>query len=713
MSRTRSPVARLAAPHRLCLAIALAISPAAFAAPAPEPATLDEVVVTAAGFEQAVREAPASISIITRAELEAKPWHGLAEALSDVPGIDVGAAVDKTGAPSISIRGMPSDYTLILVDGRRQNAAGNVTPNGFGGTANNFIPPLSAIERIEVIRGPMSTLYGSDAMGGVVNIITRKVSGEWRGTLGLDATLQQRNAFGDTNSGNVYASGPLGRAGAPLGLAVWGGWFNRGAADISYTETDGDVITPWMGGNPVEYQNHNLGARLSLLAADNHDLWLEATRARQKYDNSAGQVGTLGNGGYAETQRYHRDQVTLAWTGRFAAGTIDATLMDSTTETIGRLIPPGVPGAGTPRTLETGNTVLDAKWVTGVGAHMLSLGGQHWQADMVDGVAPEAFEFDQWAVFAEDEWSLREDLNLTLGLRRDEHSVFGGQTSPRAYLVWNASEHWVLKGGVSRGYKTPRVEQLTDGINGFGGQGRIPLIGTPGLRPETSTTSEISLHYAGGSGLAANLGLFHNQFEDKIASGVPVFNCSFAASPNRPGCVDVGYWPLVDTFGQSVNIDEAETRGVEAGLSLPFARRWEWVANYTYTDSEQKSGASAGKPLTDTPEHMLNSSLHWDASDAWSFALRGEYRSERYRGAGLAQDQLGDFRAYSVFHLSSTWRIRDGVRLNAAIYNLADRDFVDYRPYVSNLNTGAIAYANTYVNNEDGRRLWLSLNVDF
>jgi len=706
----------------LALALASVLAHTAYAAPDPLPESeepvaaagatvLDSVVVTASGFEQVVREAPASISIITREDLETKPWHGLAEALADIEGVDVGNAVDKTGAPSIAIRGMPADYTLILIDGRRQNAAGNVTPNNFGGTANNFIPPLSAIERIEVIRGPMSTLYGSDAMGGVVNIITRKVAGRWSGTLGLDATVQQHSEFGDTNGGNFYTAGPVG--GSPLGLSLWGSWFHRGAADIRYVDEDGDEITPWMGANPVQYDNFNAGMRLALQASENHDLWLEASRGRQKYDNSEGQVGTLGSGGYAETQRYHRDQATLAWTGRFDIGTVDATLMESTTETIGRLIPPGVPGAGGPRELETGNTVFDLKLVTGFAAHTLTVGGQYWWADMVDGVAPEQFEFEQWALFAEDEWSLTDALNLTLGLRRDEHSTFGGHTSPRAYLVWNASRNWVLKGGISQGYKTPRVEQLTPGINGFGGQGRIPLIGTPGLKPETSTTTEINAQYAADNGFSAFVGLFHNKFEDKIASGVPVFNCSFAASPNRPGCVDVGYWPDVDTFGQSVNIDEAVTQGVELGLTVPFAGAWEWTANYTWTDSEQKSGAAKGQPLTNTPEHMLNTRLDWRLNDSVSLYLRGEYRSERYRGPGLAQDQLGDYRAYALLHLGGTWFISDSVRLNAAVYNLTDRDFIDYRPYVSNLDTGAISYANTYVNSEDGRRLWLSLNVDF
>src|SRR5690606_30883186 len=80
-----------------------------------------------------------------------------------------------------------SDYTLVLIDGRRQNSAGSVTPNGFGETSTSFLPATSAIERIEVIRGPAATLYGSDAMGGVINIITRRIGDRWRASLTSDA----------------------------------------------------------------------------------------------------------------------------------------------------------------------------------------------------------------------------------------------------------------------------------------------------------------------------------------------------------------------------------------------------------------------------------------------------------------------------------------------------------------------------------------------
>ncbi|MCD8512055.1 MAG: TonB-dependent receptor plug domain-containing protein [Nitrincola sp.] len=144
---------------------------------------LDDLVISASVFEQKITDAPASISVVSREELEQKNFSNLAEALRTVEGVDVLGNTGKTGGLNISIRGMPSEYTLILIDGRRQGAAGNITPNGFGEMSTSFIPPVSAIERIEVIRGPMSTLYGSDAIGGVVNIITRKVGDEWVGSL--------------------------------------------------------------------------------------------------------------------------------------------------------------------------------------------------------------------------------------------------------------------------------------------------------------------------------------------------------------------------------------------------------------------------------------------------------------------------------------------------------------------------------------------------
>lgn len=713
-------------PSLIALALALALPslahaeaaarPDPAAAAAPDATDLDAVVVTASGFEQMVREAPASISVITREELETRPVHSLADVLEDVEGVDVGVGVDKTGAPQISLRGMPSEYTLVLIDGRRQNTSGNVAPNNFGNTANSFIPPMSAIERIEVIRGPMSTLYGSDAMGGVVNIITRKVGQEWGGSAGAQLTVQGDDAFGDQRGAEFYVDGPL--VDGRLGLAVRGSWNERDAAHVQYTDESGEEVEPWMGANPVEARRHNAGARLSLTPSDFHDLWLDVSVQRQKFDNSEGQMGTLGSGGYAETLRFDRDQALLAWDGRFDRFAVEASLQQVSTQTHGRLLPAGVEGAGGPRRLENENRIADLKFVTSLGAHTFTTGGQFIDAELVDGVVGAPFEFEQWALFAEDEWRINDALGLTLGARHDDHSVFGGHLSPRAYLVWNAGPDWVVKGGYSEGYRSPNIEELTPGIRGFGGQGTIPLIGSPGLKPETSATTELGVYYANATGFSANLTLFNNDFEDKIASGTPIPNCAYgltadeyaAADFSGLDCFDAGFFPRAPTLGQSVNIDSAVTRGAEFAMRMPLARAWELSLNYTHTDSEQESGDDAGQPLTNTPRHLLNTALHWTPTTDLSLFLRGEYRSERYRGAGPAQDQLGDYKPYSQFHLGGRYQLNEQVSFNAAIHNLFDKDFVQYLPYDNN---GTLAWANTRSTNEAGRRLWLSVNVDF
>ena len=672
---------------------------------------VDQLVVTASAFERKIVDAPASISVISREALQTKRISSLAEALADVEGVDVGDGVGKTGGLNISIRGMPSDYTLVLVDGRRQNAAGNVTPNGFGETSTSFMPPTSAIERIEVVRGPMSTLYGSDAMGGVVNIITRRIGDRWRAATTVQGTLQSDDQFGATYGAEAYVDGPI----VPdvLGLALRGSVFKREASDLSYVNANGQPVEiSKRGPSPVEADIWTLGGRLSFAPA-NHDLWLDVDVAEQTYDNSDSQLGTgTVQGGYGPELRFEREQYGLAHDWRSPVGLITSDLVRNVTTTIGRTIPPGTPGrtAGDPRTLEATNTIFNTRLATEMGRHAFTVGGQWWEAEMVDGVATGAYEHTQWAVFAEDEWRLADNLALTVGVRHDDHSKFGGQTSPRAYLVWTASEAWTVKGGVSRGFKTPRLDQIASGITGFTAQGTVPTIGTPTLQPETSTTAEIGVYYDNGAGFSANLTVFNSEFEDKIASGPGLPNCSFAGSPNRPGCVNYGNFPRVDLYGQTVNIDEAVTRGAEVAGRYVRNDAWTVSANYTYTDSEQKSGPAAGQPLVNTPEHMLNGSVRWRATDQLNAWVRTEVRSDRYRGAGAAQTALGDYKGYALFHLGGSYQVADNVRINATIYNLFDQDFLDYLPYASGATT---AYAGAYAIQQEPRRLWVSVNVDF
>lgn len=696
---------RLATSVAVTLAATLVQTAAAESAAANDDnATPSDIVVTAAGYEQSIVKAPATISVLAREELQEKRFGSLAEALQDVPGIDVGGEAGKTGGLSISIRGMPSDYTLVLIDGRRQNAPGNVTPNGFGESSTSFMPPVNAIDRIEVVRGPMSTLYGSDAMGGVVNIITRKVGDRWAGSVTAESTIQGDDRFGNIQSVNGYAQGPL--VADLIGLTVRGSVLHREASDIAIP---GDPALT-LGRSPVRSDTYTYGGRLTMTPHADHDVWLEYDRNDQTYDNSEGKLGTLGTGGYATKQQFKRTNYVAAHSWRTGLGTLDTTFTRNETVTIGRLIPNGTPGAIplSPRDLEGRNDILDSRFAGKTGAVAFTIGGQYWKAQLVDGVAPKPSKFTQWAGFAEATLTILENLNLTAGARYDDHSTFGGKWSPRAYAVWNVNDRFTLKGGVSRGFKTPRVEQIAEGIIGFGNQGRTPQIGTPTLTPETSTSYEAGVYYDGGI-FSGNLTLFNNNFDDKIANGAGIPNCQFLGNPDRPGCIDVGPFSNVDLFSQSINIDKARTRGIEAAGKLKLGAV-SLTGNYTYTETEQLSGSEKGLPLVGIPKHMVNANLRWKVSEKAALWGRADIRSSRYRGENAQQDAVGDFRSYEVFHVGGSYQVDEKFRLSATVFNVLDTDYAVYVPY----KNGAVqAYTPAYSINQEGRRLWLSATVDF
>ncbi|TVP78738.1 MAG: hypothetical protein EA352_01545 [Gemmatimonadales bacterium] len=203
---------------------------------------LEEVVVSASGFEQRARLAPATITRLSREEVALRPIRNLSEAIRDLPGVDIDgtdARSNKTGNRTISLRGLPSEYTLVLIDGRRQNVPGTVAPNAFNDAGAAFFPPVASIERIEVIRGPMSTLYGSDALGGVVNIITRRPQESWQGELALDAIVQSDSDFGNNGSGELWAQGPL--LPGTLTLEARGRFFERQATRVDFPGQDESI----------------------------------------------------------------------------------------------------------------------------------------------------------------------------------------------------------------------------------------------------------------------------------------------------------------------------------------------------------------------------------------------------------------------------------------------------------------------------------------
>ncbi|MDU1185228.1 MAG: TonB-dependent receptor, partial [Citrobacter sp.] len=411
----------------------------------------DVMVVTASGYEKKITNAAASVSVISQQELQTNKYNDLGEALRSVEGVDVESSTGKTGGLEISIRGMPASYTLILIDGIRQNGSSDVTPNGFSAMNTSFMPPLAAIDHIEVIRGPMSTLYGSDAIGGVVNIITKKSTDKWSTSINTGVNLQESNQWGNSTVANFWSSGPL--IAGVLDMQVRGSTTQRQGSSVTSLSDTSSTRVPY----PTESENYNIGTRLDWKTNESNTLWLDLDSARQRYDNDDGQLGNL-TGGYDKTLRYERNKVTLGHDTALTFGTWKSSLGWNETENKGRqlvssaLTPENAGRAGDARELKNTNVILDSVLLTPLGdSHLLTLGGEYWDARMKDGVVlantGETFHQKTWAAYVEDEWHILDSLALTAGTRYEHNDVFGGHFSPRAYMVWDVSDEWTLKGG--------------------------------------------------------------------------------------------------------------------------------------------------------------------------------------------------------------------------------------------------------------------------
>lgn len=218
---------------------------------------LDASVVSASGYAQDVRQAPASVSVIGAEALADKPVADIGAAVGDVPGVDIDTT--KMGNATISIRGFDSAYTLIMVDGRRQNVSTAMIDNGFDPTST-FMPPMGMIESIEVLRGPASTIWGSDAVGGVVNIITKKHPDRLTGSVTLEATLQEHSAYGNRQGASFYFGIPL--IENRLSLTLRSRYQRHDETEIM-TPPDASGVSKYASHSPTESYTANIGGRLT------------------------------------------------------------------------------------------------------------------------------------------------------------------------------------------------------------------------------------------------------------------------------------------------------------------------------------------------------------------------------------------------------------------------------------------------------------------
>ncbi|WP_024890942.1 TonB-dependent receptor domain-containing protein [Luteimonas huabeiensis] len=658
---------RRLAPLAGAIGLALCCSALADDAVEPDARELETVVVTATGVQQWIKDAPASISVITREEIERKPVSSIGQLLSTVPGVTGGYAL--SGAQSkIRLRGLPEQYTLILIDGRRQgNSSGVNYRDDLGPQDLNWLS-ADMIERIEVVRGPMSSLYGSDAMGGVINIITRKIAPEWRGSATYNYSRPDASDRGDTFQIGAQFSGPLTDA---LGLRVGASLTDR-ASDTGAGKTPGN-------------QAENLNALLHWRIGDDHTLGLEASRGVQRA-SGAGEVAAWGL-----SKLVHRGYVATH-DGRYGdAATSKTTLAQNEYEDEGSDV-------GT----WSKETVLDAVFNTGFDwgvAHALNVGGQ-WKREQLRNpstigtvpvtwagsgrIAPEN-EADAWALFAEDHLSLHDAFTLTLGLRWDNTENYDDNLSPRVYGVWHPSADWTVRGGVSRGFRAPNLKQGTAGaatqsrgngcsslvvegwtnrsVNADGSTGCY-MAGNPDLEPETSTNYEIGAGFdRNGWSVAATY--FHTDFDDKIEQAplrdLPGFDSSFVN----------GYWWTV-----AQNIEQARTRGIEASLVVPLHERLTWTVNATRM--LESKNRSTGANLLVVPKITANASLDWRVSDAWSLNLSAQHIGEQLVATEAGSRSGPTFaKAYTTWDLATGFDVNRHLTLRAGVRNLTDESTLE------------------------------------
>lgn len=672
------------------ISVALAAPVLANAGDSADARTLDKVSVTASGYEQNLKDAPATITVITAEEIKKKSYTDITDALKNVPGIHIqGGGVEK----AVMIRGMSADYTLFMIDGRpMQDNQAFATNGAQAGTPVNFLPPIESIERIEVLRGPASSLYGSDAIGGVINIITKKVVNTFSGSLSSEYLMagSGNKTNNDSFQNSVAVNVPL--VEDKLSLQVTGGFLSQDEADFVGGD-DSAAADP-------EFKRRNVGGKLSWKLDERNAFTFAATHTEQERWHNPGR--SLAADDDASYSRSLRDNFSITHDGDYENLKWWSYLTYDTSENPTRVN--ATTGVGIDFDSWSANT--QATWF--LEKHTLTAGANFKREELADGatngvnipglvLSTDIVEMKrgQSAVFAEDNWQLTDDLSLLLSGRYDDNEKFGGQFSPKAYAVYQATDNLTIKGGYTTGYKAPSLRQSAPDFGGTSMGG--VMIGNPELKPETSQNIELGLAYENeAAGFGTSLTAYRSEFEDKIMRTGRI--CA-----QNTACEYKGQLYPAHQYGYTAyeNIDTAKLHGVEWTLDWSIADNLTWRHSYTYSKSEQTSGTYKGKPLNDLPEHMFNGTLDWQASDAlnlWTqFNFRGETSGRYVSSSGSASNGV-QYPAYSFFDAGMVYAATDRLRLKLGIYNIGNKEVTP---------EDGFAYVL------EGRRYSAALSVDF
>ena len=610
-----------------------------FTAFANEDKVLPEVkVVSATGFEQNIKDAPATLSVITKEVLEKKNHKDIESMTKDIPSL-FGATLGAANRRGISIRGLSQRHTKILLNGMPVPSDNAYKGLRSVGGSYSFIPPVSAISRIEVIRGPMSSLYGSDALGGVINIITDEFSNEFGANLGSSYKFaRNKNISGELYNSLYIHSGLIDDI---LSVSVYGKNLNKSEDKISYANR--------------EQKDRNFGAKLFFKPNENNDLILELARSDVKYKRTKGKTLASGtNNSSVDLERIKGDMINLSHEARLDNILLQSYLSYGKIKEI----------AQQNLTLKTLNFDIKGSYFTDNNAFTLGLNAKKEKLDEKATTADAANvkRYDV-SLYGEDDYHLTKDFILSTGIRYNYDENYGSHVSPRIYGIYSLNDFFALKGGVSTGYATPDIKQRTQDLALPFAGGRGAQLGRSSLKPETSVSYEFGGVYNNNNeGFEASLTGFYTSFKDMLSYS-PI--CSRGSVCIHKGKIyPNGIW-------ESINIGKAEIYGVELTNEWQATNALRLNQSYVYTKSKQKDGSEVGKSLNNYPLHTFKFGANYELNRWLNFWSQINYYGRTKNSLSYADDM----RAYVIADLGINYNVTKNFSLNLSVYNLFNEYF--------------------------------------
>lgn len=599
---------------------------------AAEPATkqnsiheMNTLVITASSRPEQLNDVLASVNVVEGSKLRQRLTQDLSDALEQQVGIQTqGLGLNRKG---VSIRGMNPEHTLYLVDGQRINSSSSAIAHSDAEL--NWIP-AEAIEQVEVVRGPMSSLYGSEALGGVINVITRKPLQRWQGSTTVQGQWYADQALGgEVYKTSAYVSGPL--IEDQLGMNVWAEHRRQSA-----------LMDPQQPQRYLEDQQKNQRAHVGLFwqitAQQQAEVYAEYGQ-EQRHDLRVGQKQS-----YQVDDEIQRQRLGLKHTGEWAWGKSQLQIYESDFK---RQSERSDGAEHTHQQLTDQVAHLQLQWDQA--NHELSMGQEWRQERLKDPTVNTQHEarISHYGMYLQDTWRWSDAIKIQWGLRADQHAEFGWAWSPNLNTAWQLHEDWTLKAGIGQGFKAPTLKQLSPEFESYAAMGGRGVIrGNPDLQPETNTAYELALDFT-HSDFNMQIGVFENRVDDLIDT-VRRAKCDVAAKV----CLDY------------VNVAQAKLQGMEWQLRYPLADTWQFEHHYTYLNAKDQR---TGEPLVDRAKHQFNTSVDWQLNDQLELQLRHQYRSRQYQG----DEQYS--KAYQLWHLYAQYQWHANLSLQTGIENLTNQ----------------------------------------